>query len=93
MKNNEDLLQHEYEKGEQAKQAMEYFIQPFFDSKREQLFDEIQRVKLGDADTLTAIHHQMKSLAALCTDIQTYIDTGKMAAIELNKLRKNTEKG
>lgn len=91
MKQNKEILQYEYERGEQAKHANEQFIQPFFESKTEQLFNEIQRVKLGDTETLTAIHHQIKSLTALCTDIQSYIDTGKMAGISLNELRKSKE--
>lgn len=87
MNEKKDHLQSEVERGEQAKRALEFFISPFFDEKIELLFGELVNVRLGDAETLINIHHQIKSLQALKGHVEEFIVTGRLAEKQLHELR------
>lgn len=62
------------------------FLDDFFDRKDRELYVAFSRVSLGDAKTLTEIHHQSKSLNALRTEVQSAVNTGKLAAKEKEKM-------
>lgn len=58
------------------------FLDDFFDRKDKELYAAFNRVSLGDAKTLMEIHNQVKSLNALRMEVQSAVNTGKLAAKE-----------
>ena len=58
------------------------FLDDFFAAKEAQLWDAFCSVKIGDSVALIELHHQVKSLNALRSEVQTVVNTGKMAQAE-----------
>lgn len=85
---NTEQLNDEIHMADQAKKLKAMFLDTFFETKEEQLFNMLRDIPLGDAAAVIAVHHQLKSLNALQVEIQSYIDTGKMARIELDEADK-----
>lgn len=81
-------LKNEVHLSDQVKRLKVLFLDSFFKQKEQQLFDLLRTTPLGDAAAVVAIHHQLKSLNALQVEIQSYIDTGKMAQVGLDDAEK-----
>ena len=63
-----------------------FFIKPFIDEKRKVLFEAFQDHTISDPDGLMEIKRMLMSLSVLDAEIVNFIDTGKMASQELNKV-------
>lgn len=63
------------------------FLDDFFDRKDKELYAAFRQVSLGDSKTLVEIHHQSKSLNALRMEVQSAVNTGKLAAKEKESLQ------
>lgn len=81
----EAQLRDELNEARQARRLKNDLLGDFFKEKEQLLFNAIQDTKIGDAEALVNIHHQLKSLNALRQEIETIIDTGKLAQAELNQ--------
>jgi len=75
-------LEDELYEARQAKRLRKDFLGDFFRDKEAQILDLIKELPLGSTDALVNAHHQLKSLNALQMELQTVINTGKMADVE-----------
>jgi len=85
---NKDILEDEIERARQVSKLKSQILDTFFKEKEQQLFNYIKQIPLGDTDQLVTVHHQLMSLNALQVELQTAIDTGKMAQISLDAATK-----
>ena len=74
-------------KAERAKQLNEEFIKPFIESKHRILFNAFVEVDANDTDRLQLIRLQSTALSSLEAELQTYIDSGKIAKHELESMK------
>lgn len=75
--------------GERKREVFEQHIAPFIEAKERILFEAFQGVSAQDAKQLQAIKMQQTALASLADYFREYIDTGKLAAHELEKYNEN----
>ncbi len=73
----------EKEKGRKATLAFDSFIAPFIKRKREELFVAFQNTPILNADNIMEIKRMMMTLEGLEIEIQSIVDTGKMATKQL----------
>lgn len=78
-------LENEVDLSRDVRKLKKSFLDEFFRDKEKLLFEHMKNLPLGSVDDLVEIHHQLKSLNALQVEIQSVIDTGKMAQMELDK--------
>lgn len=71
--------------GSKAEHSYKQFIAPFIKVKREALFKAFQEVSISNKDDLMEIKRMSMTLNGLETEIQTIIDTGKLATEMLHK--------
>ena len=79
-----DKLDDGISKGHKAQHAYDYFFKPFLTKKRKILFIAFQDTSARDVEGLMEIKRMMIALDALEQEMQTYINTGKMAEIQLS---------
>ena len=81
---NKSILEDEVEHARQVSKLKNQYLDTFFKEKEQQIFDYFKQIPLGDKDQLVTVHHQLMSLNALQVELQTAMDTGKMAQISLD---------
>jgi len=69
-----------------AKRLRNDFLGDFFKDKEKILYEAFKDVPLGNTEALVNLHHQIKSLNSLQMEIESVINTGKMAQVEQNKI-------
>jgi len=74
-------IRDEIATGKRAEAAYSEFIGPFIRDKREQLIDAFDAVDIDKVNTILEIKRTLKSLKLLEEEIQTAIQTGKLAKI------------
>lgn len=84
-----EKLQDEMHRGTQAEFAYEHFLKDFFEQKRQILFEAFQNAPYEDVETLKELKRMSTALDALETEINTIIDTGRMAAKQLENQEKH----
>ena len=82
---NEQLKEELYE-ARVAKRLRNDFLGDFFQDKTDLLFSAFKNTPIGDVETLVSIHHQIKSLEALKSEIDSVITTGKLAQADINMM-------
>lgn len=75
--------------GDQKRQIFNDHIKPFIEAKERVLFEAFQNINAQDIAQLQAIKMQQTVLASLEAYFREYIDTGKLAKHELEKLNEN----
>ena len=60
----------------------------FFENKDRQFFETFKQIPIGSVDDLVNLHTQVKSLNALRVELQSVLNTGKMAQVKLDELNK-----
>ena len=83
--NEELMLEQEVDNARRASKLKNRYLDQFFEDKQAQLHEYLADLPLGQNEALIVVHHQLKSLEALKQDIQTYVDTGKLASMTLDK--------
>jgi len=78
-----EQFEDEVETTRQVLQLKDKFLDNFFEDKERQLFDAFRNCDIGDDTGLQAIHMMTKSLNSLQFEIQTVMNTGKMASMSL----------
>lgn len=76
-------LEQEVLYGNKAKKAYKLFVKDFIDAKRKQLYETFKTVELTNEQDLIAIKRLDLALSSLEAEIQSAIDTGRMASISL----------
>ena len=79
------ILEIESAKGQRAEHAYETFFKPFFDKKNKELFDIFKDLPTSEPDKLMAVKMQTNALESLGDEIQTLINTGKLAAKSISE--------
>lgn len=87
-----EKLREEQAKGSDAKRTFNKFIKPFIDEKRLVLFEAFQEISIQDVDKLLETKRQLMVVNALETEMQSIINTGKMAAKTLAIAEKQENK-
>jgi len=77
-------LEQEQVVGRRADGAYNTFIKSFIQSKKSMLIESFVSCGIGEVDTILEIKRTIYVLDALESDINTLIDTGKMASRSLN---------
>lgn len=72
--------------GENKREIFENHIKPFIDTRTAILFDAFVNTEAGDIETLQKIKMQQTVLASLEAYFREYIDTGKLAKHELERI-------
>lgn len=75
--------------GENKRQIFEDHIKPFIETRTAILFDAFTQVEVGDVEALQKIKMQQTVLASLEAYFREYIDTGKLAKHELERINEN----
>lgn len=57
-------------------------LDKFFENGEKNLWDAFNNASCGDTKTLTDIHHRMRALKSLEAEVQSVINTGKLAQVE-----------
>ena len=81
-----EQLREEQHEAKVAKRLRNDFLGDFFQTKEAQILTLIKNLPLGAHDQLIEAHHQLKSLNSLQMEINSVINTGKMAEAEITKL-------
>ena len=90
--NNDELefkLKDEIRRAEAMRGACNEALDEFFAAKTEQLFAAFVSTEVGDTDALSGIHHACRSIQSLQTEVQGIIDSGKLAAAQLESIDNN----
>lgn len=72
--------------GDNKREIFEAHIKPFIEAKERVLFEAFKDVRAQDTEQLQAIKMQQTVLAGLEAYFREYIDTGKLAKHELEKM-------
>ena len=83
-------LQQEIEKANQAKQAYDTYFSHFFERKEQDLLTAFRSTPIGDREALCNIHMLYKSLDAIKTDLIVSIETGILAQHALQEDQQET---
>ena len=86
-----EQFEDEAEASRRVERLKKNFLDKFFEDKERQLFDTFRSCEIGDDDDLKAIHMMSKSLNSLQAEIQTVLNTGKMASLSLAQELDNDE--
>lgn len=73
--------------GEKKREIFENHIKPFIDAKQKVLFEAFVNVSAQDVKQLQNIKMQQTVLSSLEAYFREYIDTGKLAKYELEKMK------
>lgn len=88
---HQEQFENEVEETRKMKTLKNKFLDKFFEDKEAQLFNAFKNCPLGDEKVLAGIHMAYKSMHALQSEVQSVMNTGKMAemslAPELDKLK------
>lgn len=91
----DDQLRHKLEAesaiAEEYKGAWERMVKPFFDKKKEELYEVFQACPVRDKDALVEIHAQHLALSSLEAEFVEHIQTGEMARQQLAEADKAEE--
>lgn len=88
----QEQLENEIEATREVKQLKSKFLDKFFEAKKLQIFEAIKELPLGSGDDLTSMHMMLKSIAALESEVNTVMNTGKMASMSLAAELDKTDK-
>lgn len=80
---NQEHLEQERAKGQEAELVFETHIKPFVEAKEKLLFEAFQNCPVGNVELLKDIKFQMTAIRSLESHYQEFITTGKLAAIQL----------
>ena len=83
-----DQLDTEISKGRSAKKAYEMFFRPFIDNKRKLIYMAFDEVKPTDTESLVELKRHSMALSLLESEMKSYIETGKMAELQLSEIVK-----
>lgn len=75
--------------GERKRKIFDDHIKPFIEARERILFEAFQNVRAQDTEQLQLIKMQQTVLVGLEAYFREYIDTGKLASYELEKLNEN----
>jgi len=78
-------LLNEVQRGDKAQKAYDFFISGFIDSKKALLFDKFKTISIGQPDNILEIKRMVITIEQLDDEINSVINTGKMAAITLSQ--------
>ena len=81
----QDILKKEQTNGRQAQAAYEGYIKPFITQRATELHEAFVDCPITEVDTILEIKRTLHILDSLNKDVQTVINTGKMASQELLK--------
>lgn len=81
---NHTKLEMEITLAEDVRKLKKAFLDEFFRDKEQTLMEHFKNIPIGSVDDLVDVHHQLKSLNALQVEIQSILDTGKMARMTLD---------
>ena len=84
-------LEGERSIGNRAKAANSEFFEPFFEEKEKVLIEAFRNVSVTNSEALLNIKLQFKALDTLNDELQSFIDTGKMASITLTEIEENKD--
>ena len=77
------ILNDEVSQGRNVARIKNQFLDEFFQDKEKQIFELIKSLPIGSRDELVDVHHQLKSLNALQVEVQTVMDSAKLAKHQL----------
>ena len=86
-----DNLKDEVARGDRAKRAMQEFILPFIKEKSQVIYENFKAISVTDTEKLMECKRQDMVLEALQIEIQSIIDTGKMASKSLSDVEEKEE--
>jgi len=72
-------------RADEVRRLKRAFLDEFFEKKTEFLFEYVKSLPLGSHDDLVEAHHQIKALEALKQEVNTVLETGKMATFTLER--------
>lgn len=81
--NQRTHLEQEIAKGQEYERVFNAYIKPFIEVKQQQLYQLFTSIPLTDVENLKAIKAQSTAIAALEMEFITFINTGKLAAKQL----------
>ena len=81
----EALLREEVKRADEIRRLKRAFLDEFFERKTEFLFEYVKNLPLGNHEDLVEAHHQIKALEALKQEVNTVLETGKMATFTLKQ--------
>lgn len=84
-----DKFDQEITIGNQAKNAYEHFFKPFIDRKRDLIHRAFEELSPTDIDSLVELKRHSLALALLEDEMLSYIQTGKMAELQLSNIDKH----
>ena len=86
--NDESKLQSEYARGQEAKQLLEHpLLVEAFDAIQKEIDHQWKTSKANDADAREKLYLMNRLLLNLKGTIQTHVQTGQMAEIQIIQLR------
>ncbi len=90
--NEQMQLVGEVEKAQVAKDALDKYFGEFFDQKEKILLSAFRTCEIGNKEGLNNIHMLFKALDSLKHDLLVKIETGKMAAFQIEEDSNQTDK-
>ena len=78
-----EKLEHESAVGEQYRQTWNEFVSPFFNRKKQELYEAFLATDSDDADRLVNIRMHVSALDGLEAEFAHFINTGRMASQQL----------
>jgi len=81
----QEQLEKEVEETHEVKRLKSKFLDTFFENKKRQIFEAMKELPLGAVDDLNAMHMMLKSIIALESEVNTVMNTGKMAEMSLQQ--------
>ena len=80
----QEQLENEVEATRHVKQLKDKFLDKFFEDKERQIFESLKALPLGSVDDLNSIHMMLKSVMSLKSEVNSVMNTGKMASLSLS---------
>jgi hypothetical protein len=82
-------LYKESDLGRRYQEAWDNYVAPFFTAKSEELFEAFKQCPTTNEKGLITIKLQLNCLDMLRDNFQHYIDTGKMAQLQIDEFEQN----
>jgi len=79
-----EQVENEVDAAQDMRRRKEVWIDEFFAKKEAQLLTAFRETPIGNGTKLSEIHYMSKALQALQSEVQTVMDTGKLAQAAIN---------
>ena len=74
-----DIEEKQIQTEREVRRLKSDFLDKFFITKEQTLWEALQEIKVGDTESLTQLHMTLRAIQSLKQEVQNALDSGKMS--------------